>query len=210
MSTTTTINKKITPNNSLYVGDLHPEINEAFLFDLFREYGPILSIKVCRDNISSKSLGYAYVNFQKTEDAAKSIEGLNFTSIKAQPIRIMWSQRDPSVRKSGVGNVFIKNLEESIDNQALNDTFGIFGKILSCKVSTRPVEKIVYGKKVIIEESLGFGFVHFEKQKSADLAIQKVNGMLINGKKVFVGTHLKKPKELKMEKKKKFHSLMFM
>jgi len=47
-------------------------------------------------------------------------------------------------------------------------------------------------KKVIIEESLGFGFVHFEKQKSADLAIQKVNGMLINGKKVFVGTHLKK------------------
>jgi len=32
----------------------------------------------------------------------------------------------------------------------------------------------------------------FEKQKSAELAIQKVNGMLINNKKVFVGLHLKR------------------
>jgi polyadenylate-binding protein len=117
---------------------------------------------------------------------------MNFTTVKGQPIRIMWSQRDPSVRRSGLGNVFIKNLEKSIDNKALNDTFGIFGKILSCKVATRPVEKIIDGKKEIVDESLGYGFVHFETSKSAEMAIQKVNGMMINNKKVFVGLHLKK------------------
>jgi polyadenylate-binding protein len=71
MSNTNTNNtntKKPVNSNSLYVGDLHPDINEAFLFDLFREIGTILSIKVCRDNSTSKSLGYAYVNFQKTDD----------------------------------------------------------------------------------------------------------------------------------------------
>lgn len=66
--------------------------------------------------------------------AERALDTMNFEVIKGQPIRIMWSQRDPGLRKSGVGNVFIKNLEDSIDSKALYDTFSTFGNILSCKV----------------------------------------------------------------------------
>merc|ERR1711963_1240704 len=165
------------PMASLHVGDLAKDVTEAMLFEKFSSAGPVLSIRVCRDMISRMSLGYAYVNFQQPADAERALDTMNFDVLKGKPIRIMWSQRDPSLRRSGVANVFIKNLDGTIDNKAMYDTFSAFGNILSCKVA----------QDMSNGESKGYGFVHFETEEAALNAIQKVNGMLLNGKKVYVG-----------------------
>ena len=112
----------------------------------------------------------------------------------------MWSQRDPALRKTGQGNIFIKNLDEQIDHkvrdlpsnkrlcigsdtgillQALHDTFAAFGNVLSCKVATDENGR-----------SRGYGFVHYETAEAADTAIKAVNGMLLNDKKVYVGHYI--------------------
>ena len=108
--------------------------------------------------------------------AERALDTMNFDIVAGRPIRIMWSQRDPSLRRSGVGNVFIKNLDKSIDNKDMYDTFSAFGNILSCKVAQE-----------VDGTSKGYGFVHFETEEAAKNAIQKVDGMLLNEKKVFVG-----------------------
>jgi len=151
-------------------------VNEGMLFETFNNVGLVSSIRVCRDHSTRRSLGYAYVNFHSVVDAERALDILNNNVIAGRPCRIMWSQRDPSVRKRGVGNIFIKDLEQTIGHKELHDTFSAFGNILSCKVAMDE-----HGV------SKGYGFVHFENQQCADTAVQMVNNNELLGKKVYVG-----------------------
>eukprot|EP00667_Euglena_gracilis_P005071 EG_transcript_5101 len=161
------------------------------LFEEFKQAGPIVSIRVCRDSATRRSLGYAYVNFQSSTDAETCLETLNYTSFKGRPCRIMWSQRNPTLRKSNKGNIFIKSLHPQIDHKALYDTFSAFGPVLSCKVVLKPNG-----------ESAGYGFVHFDSDEAARLAVEKVNGMSLNGKIVFVGFFERRANRLELHKQK--------
>ncbi|KAJ0667140.1 putative RNA recognition motif domain, nucleotide-binding alpha-beta plait domain superfamily [Helianthus annuus] len=110
-----------------------------------------------------------------------AIEVLNFMPVNGKSIRIMYSHRDPNVRKSGSGNIFIKNLDKAIDQKALHDTFSTFGNILSCKIATDSTG-----------QSKGYGFVQYDGEESAQQAIEKLNVMLLKDKQVYVGPFLRK------------------
>ncbi|KAL7672287.1 hypothetical protein ACOME3_007176 [Neoechinorhynchus agilis] len=125
------LGQELFPPTTLYVGDLDLEVDEQILWQKFSSCGPIYSIRVCRDFLSTQSLG--------------------------------------------VGNIFIKNLNKTITAKELHDTYISFGRIMSCKIMLDDNG-----------QSKGFGFIHFDNQKSANEAIGKVNGMLVKDKKVYV------------------------
>mmetsp|Transcript_34695 Transcript_34695/g.80998 ORF Transcript_34695/g.80998 Transcript_34695/m.80998 type:complete len:604 (+) Transcript_34695:96-1907(+) len=162
--------------STLYVGDLHPDVTEAQLHERFSTLGPVAAIHVCRDSITQRSLGYAYVNYFSQADALQAIEKLNYTDIKGRCCRIMWSNKERTQSRNLAANVFVGNLDPEVDSKALHDTFSIFGHIISCKVSTS-----------MDGSSRGYGFVQYESEDAAKQAIERVNGMAIGGRKVFVG-----------------------
>ena len=75
---TRTLLKPCFMRNSHKVND--PEMTSWY--DLSTSAGPVLSIRVCRDMITRRSLGYAYVNFQQPADAERALDTMNFDVIK--------------------------------------------------------------------------------------------------------------------------------
>ncbi|KAL0555410.1 hypothetical protein IC582_009355 [Cucumis melo] len=166
---------------SLYVGDLHPDVTDGQLFDAFSGFKSLASVRICRDSSTGRSLSYGYVNFISPQDATNAIEVMNHSMLNGRAIRVMWSRRDADARKSGIGNVFVKNLSDSINSLGLHELFKKFGNVLSSKVATSDDGK-----------SKGYGFVQFESEESANAAIESLNGFTVGDKQIYVGKFVRK------------------
>mmetsp|Transcript_41767 Transcript_41767/g.110054 ORF Transcript_41767/g.110054 Transcript_41767/m.110054 type:complete len:543 (+) Transcript_41767:1-1629(+) len=152
------------PPLSLHVRDLDDEVNEDVLRDLFNVYGPVLQARVCRDPGSQV---HGYVDFQSVADAERALDALRDTGIRGKRCRIEWSHREPQLRHESHGSTVVKNADRSAGRESVKEVFGLFGNILSCEVA-----------KDDSGSSRGYGFVHYESERSAKNAIERVNGML--------------------------------
>lgn len=89
---------------SLYVGDLERNVSDAQIQELFQRVGHVVSVRIYRDAMTKTSLGYGYVNYSTARNASEALGSLNFTPLNGKPIRIMFSQPDPSIRQCGSAN----------------------------------------------------------------------------------------------------------
>jgi polyadenylate-binding protein len=174
---------------SLFVGDLDPSVTEDQLAEHFKTAGAVLNVRVCRDIITRRSLGYGYVNFQNQADAERAMNTLNFSQLGSRAIRVMWQQRDPAQRLSGHGNLFVKNLKPETTHKALTDLFGTFGQIMSAKVITDADGKC-----------RGYGFVQFRDDGVASTALTQMNGRKLDGwdNPLYVATFIRRNARIAM------------
>lgn len=81
--------------------------------------------------------------------------------------------QDRSIRHQGI-NLYVKNLDDGIDDERLQKEFSPFGTITSTKVMTEG------------GRSKGFGFVCFSSPEEATKAVSEMNGRIVATKPLFV------------------------
>jgi RNA recognition motif-containing protein len=83
------------------------------------------------------------------------------------------------------GNIYVRGLVPEVTTQDLYEIFEPFGEITSCKICFDE-----FG------QSKGYGFINFKDGHSADTAIEKLNGLLINGSKFYLNHHIAKKERI--------------
>merc|ERR1711881_241831 len=135
---------------NIYVKNIPVEVTDGEFRDLFEKFGDVTSASLARDQETNKSRGFGFVNFINHEHAAKAVDELNGKDFKGQDLYVGRAQkkheREEELRKSyeaariekaskyqGV-NLYVKNLDDEVDDEKLRELFAPFGSITSAKV----------------------------------------------------------------------------
>ena len=163
----------------LCVSNLPDTADSYILKRFFEQYGFVTNVEVKK----KQSGVIGYLTFEKEESVAKAIEAMDGTDICGNIVKVQVLSRHS--RK-----VSVNNLDESVDDAALNAYFSKCGS-----VSAATVKRDADGK------SLGCGIVKYKKSEYAEKAIETLNNTGLSGKKIVVNRHEKKPKDPAPESK---------
>ena len=160
------------------------------LKDMFEKYGTITSHKVMSKD-DGKSRGFGFVAFEDPDAAEQAVMELNGREIsegkfmyvgraqkkaeRQQELKRKFEQLkiERLNRYQGV-NLYVKNLDDTIDDERLRKEFTPFGTITSAKVMMED------------GRSKGFGFVCFSSPEEATKAVTEMNGRIVGTKPLYV------------------------
>ncbi|EEB05460.1 RNA-binding protein [Schizosaccharomyces japonicus yFS275] len=178
-----------TPEFSIFVGDLGPEVTEPMLLSLFQSrYRSCKSAKIMMDSNTNLSRGYGFVRFYDENDQKRALTEMQGVYCGNRPMRIamatpksknhMYSPMNMMhIGLQPVGfygapqpvnqftdptntTVFVGGLSGYVTEEELRFLFQNFGEIIYVKIPP--------GK--------GCGFVQFVNRQSAELAINQMQG----------------------------------
>lgn len=86
----------------LRVENLHYDLTEDDLDDLFNRIGPVVKLSLTYDR-AGRSEGIAYVTYEFPEDASKAIREFDGANAKGQPIRLISIPSGPSAGRRNPG-----------------------------------------------------------------------------------------------------------
>uniref|UniRef100_A0A915N1P6 RRM domain-containing protein n=1 Tax=Meloidogyne javanica TaxID=6303 RepID=A0A915N1P6_MELJA len=112
----------------------------------------------------SQSLGYAFVNYERPEDARKALISMNGLRIQNKTLKVSLAR--PSKDDIKGANVYVSGLPKSLTQPELEAVFRPFGAIITSRILYDNVTGL----------SKGVGFVRFDRKSEAEDAIEKMTG----------------------------------
>ena len=175
---------------NLYVKNIDPDVTHEEFTKMFEAFGTITSAVIQTDD-DGKNKGFGFVNFENHEQAAKAVEALHDNEINGKKLFVARAQkkqeREEELRRSFEAakmeklskwqavNLYVKNIDDDMDDDKLRAEFEPFGTITSAKIMRD--EK---------SHSKGFGFVCYSSPDEATKAIAEMNNKMIGNKPLYV------------------------
>ncbi|KAK1289392.1 Polyadenylate-binding protein RBP47B [Acorus calamus] len=156
---------------SVYVGNIHVNVTEELLEEVFASAGALEGCKLIKKEKSS----YGFVDYHDRRSAAYAIMTLHGRQLYGQPIKVNWAyasgQREDT---SGHFNIFVGDLSPEITDATL---FACFQVYPSCSDA-----RVMWDHKTGC--SRGFGFVSFRNQQDAQGAINDMTGKWLGNRQI--------------------------
>ncbi|XP_031262077.1 oligouridylate-binding protein 1B isoform X4 [Pistacia vera] len=156
---------------SVYVGNIHTQVTEPLLQEVFSSTGPVEGCKLIRKEKSS----YGFIHYFDRRSAAMAILSLNGRHLFGQPIKVNWAyasgQREDT---SGHFNIFVGDLSPEVTDATLYACFSVYP---SCSDA-----RVMWDQKT--GRSRGFGFVSFRNQQDAQSAINDLTGKWLGSRQI--------------------------
>ena len=157
--------------NVLYFSDLPLNITQKDLETFLQEYKDkiiIINLEQNQRNFELHKPQKAIVIFKDYDSANKCRLEMNLKKINGHSIRIMWDEKDNSIRYNTKSNLYFKGIPLSIPSRKVYEYFMKFGDISSLK---------------LIEDNngnhFGYGYITFYNPDDAEKAILETNGKKI-------------------------------
>jgi polyadenylate-binding protein len=124
---------------TVIVHNLPPTATEEFLCRLFAQEGTegkveqvALKNKTRRDG---RQTHFTFITFDSIQARQRAIAGMNYAKLDGHAILVV--PYDPQTKKrinSHEGNLFVRNIDPSIDEAPLHDAFSNFGDVISVHI----------------------------------------------------------------------------
>jgi polyadenylate-binding protein len=190
------------PNTNLYIRGFPNTLTENDLKNIFSQYGQVISVGKMEYN----GRAFGFVCFSSPLEAKLACDSRNGEvegdfiwyvtphMSKIHRKKMLREQYSMQVEEWKRKNLYIRNLDKSIDESRLLDICKAYGQVKSLKICK--MENIKYDadgnctKEPISKET---AYVLFDNEASANNALQELQKKLIEGKKLYVARW--KPRE---------------
>uniref|UniRef100_K7KIR9 RRM domain-containing protein n=1 Tax=Glycine max TaxID=3847 RepID=K7KIR9_SOYBN len=156
---------------SVYVGNIHVNVTDKLLAEVFQSAGPLAGCKLIRKEKSS----YGFVDYHDRASAALAIMTLHGRQLYGQALKVNWAYANSSREDtSGHFNIFVGDLSPEVTDATL---FACFSVYPSCSDA-----RVMWDHKT--GRSKGYGFVSFRDHQDAQSAINDMTGKWLGNRQI--------------------------
>merc|ERR1712139_593729 len=135
--------------------------------------------------------GFAFINFEQMDAARDAVEAKNGFEFKTKAMYVGRAQKKSErtaelkekfdkikqerINKYQGVNLYVKNLDETLEDAAFKEAFEVYGQITSCKIMRDDKGN-----------AKGFGFVCYTTNEEASKAVTEMNGKILASKPIYV------------------------